>query len=84
MDFGLLAIAIAIVAYIAYSHYVWMRSTERSDDYVAATKQARLSVEKNMLAVEENTAAVRKHSELLGELIAVNRQLFEKQNQANS
>jgi len=82
MDLGLLAIAIAIVAYIAYSHYVWMRSTQRSDDYVAATKQARLSVEKNMLALEENTAAVRKNSELLSELMAVNRQLLEKQNRS--
>jgi hypothetical protein len=84
MDFGFLAIAIAIGAYVAYSHYVWMRSARLSDDYVTTTKQARLSVEKNMLAVEENTAAVRENSALLRELIALHRQTLEKQNQANS
>ena len=84
MDFGLLAIAGAIVAYVAYSHYVWMRSTQRSDDYVGATKQARLSVEKNMLAAEENSAAVRENSELLRELIAINRKLLEKQEPFNT
>lgn len=83
MDLGLLAIAIAIVAYIAYSHYVWMRSTQRSDDYVATTKQARRSVEKNMLALEENTAAVRKNSELLGELIAIKRELLDGQRRSD-
>ena len=60
-----------------------MRSTQRSDDYVATTKQARLSVEKNMLALEENTAAVRKNSELLGELIAINRELLDGQRRSD-